>query len=751
MKPSLSPQRGVAAAPTFVAALAVAVASVAWASDLTTDVTQGSASAAITYPPAARGDVIDDYHGTKVPDPYRWLEDLDSPATVSWINAESALTDRLIAELPLRKAFANRIRRLYDYERFGLPFRGGRRYFYDRNSGLQDQSVLYSADGLDGKARVAFDPNTLSHDGSLGVSEYVASRDGRLLAYGVSVSGSDWTDWHVRDITSGRDLPGVIRHTKYYAPAFSADGRRLYYSAFHAPAPGTELDTQDLGNAVYVHLLGRAEASDRKLLEIAGHADWQYKVDVSEDGRWLVVTAGEGEVGDEGLENVYLIDLAAAQADVIPVIEGFPAAYEYVGEDAGRLFFLTSQSAPNGKVVALDPSQPGKGFVTVVGEALEAIDLTETSVTLVDHRLVVRTIKDAHSEVVVYDLDGQRRGTVQLPGTGTATGFEGLATDRYTFYSFTDLVTPPTVYRYDVATGESRVYRKPVTPFESGEFEQRQVFYPGKDGVRIPMLLAYRKGLKLDGVNPLVLYGYGGFGIPLLPEFDPARLAWLEQGGVYAIANIRGGGEYGEAWHRAANRAHKQVVFDDFMAAAEWLIAGHYTSSTKIAIQGDSNGGLLVGACLTQRPDLFGAVIAGVGVMDMLRFDRFGQGTGWTGEYGSPQDAADFPALYAYSPLHHVRPGTKYPATLIITGDHDTRVMPAHSFKFAAALQAAQAGPAPVLLDIEKSSGHGGGTTISQAIEQNAAIYAFLAQQLGLSGAAPQRLDSSTARSHEPR
>jgi prolyl oligopeptidase len=716
----------------LAATLTVALAGFAPAADATRGY-----SAPITYPTAARGDVVDDYHGTKVPDPYRWLEDLDSPQTAAWLSAEGALTDQVMATLPLRQVFAKRIGRLFDYERFGLPFHGGRRYFYDRNSGLQDQAVLYTTEGLDGKASIALDPNRLSADGSLGVTDYVASRDGRLLAYGVSVSGSDWTDWHLRDLATGRDLPEVLRHTKYYSPAFSRDGTQLYYSAFPAPAPGHELDTQDLGNAVYVHVIGAADTADRKLLEIAGHPDWQYKVDVSEDGRWLVVTAGEGEVGDKGQENVYLVDLAAAHTRGLPVIEGFPAAYEYVGQDAGRLFFLTSQSAPNGKVVALDPTQPDKGFSTVVGEASEAIDLTETSVTLVDHRLIVRIIKDAHSEVVVYDVQGHRRGTVSLPGTGTATGFEGFAADRYTFYSFTDLVTAPTVYRYDVATGESQVYRKPRTPYDPGEFEQRQVFYPGKDGVRIPMLLAYRKGLKLDGINPLLLYGYGGFGIPMLPEFDAPRLAWLERGGVYAIANIRGGGEYGEAWHRAANRAHKQVVFDDFIAAAEWLIAGHYTSSNKIAIRGESNGGLLVGACLTQRPDLFGAVIAGVGVMDMLRFDRFGQGAGWTGEYGSPQDPADFPTLYAYSPLHHVRSGTHYPATLIVTGDHDTRVMPAHSFKFAAALQAAQAGPAPVLLFIEKSSGHGGGTTVSQAIEQNAAIYAFVAERLGLSGAAP--------------
>ncbi len=371
---------------------------------------------------------------------------------------------------------------------------------------------------------------------------------------------------------------------------------------------------------------------------------------------------------------------------------------------------------------------------TVVAEGSEAIALSEgePSVTLVHHQLIVQTMRDAHSRVVTYGLDGRLRHEIKLPEPGTVSGFAGLATDRLTFYSFTDLITPQTIYNYDLEKDESNVYRVPKVDFDWAGFEERQVFYPGKDGTRIPMLLAYRRGLKADEAHPLVLYGYGGFGIPILPWFDPARIAWLELGGVYAIANIRGGGEYGEAWHRQANRAHKQVVFDDFIAAAQWLVAEHYTSTTKLAIWGESNGGLLVGACLTQRPDLFGAAIAGVGVMDMLRFDHFGQGAGWSGEYGSPQDPADFPALYAYSPLHHVRSGVEYPATLIVTGDHDTRVLPAHSFKFTAALQAAQLGHAPILLYTEKSSGHGGGPTVSQAIEQNAVIYALLADRLGV-------------------
>jgi prolyl oligopeptidase len=684
----------------------------------------------IVYPAAPRGAVIDDFHGTKVADPYRWLEDLDAPATRAWVRTENALTDAYFGRLPARAALRARLGLLYDFESFGVPFAAGRRLLYERNTGLQNQSVLFRTESLNGQSSVLLDPNSLSKDGSLVVVGYVASADGRFLAYGVSVSGSDWTDWHVRNLAAGRDLPDVIRNTKYYPPSFAKDGNGLYYSAFPAPAPGAELSAQDLGNAVYYHALGTPAATDHKLLEFTGHTDWQYEPTVSEDGRWLIVTSGEGEVGDKGLVNLYLIDLAPSAKVVTTVSEGFRAAYIYVGADAGRLYFLTTRAAPNGKVIAVDPTAATTARIsTVIAEGPDAIELTEPpstpSVTLIDHQLIVQQLHDAHSRVLTYGLDGKLRHTVVLPGPGTVAGFTGRSVDKQTFYSFTDLITPPSIYLLDLASGKSTVYRAPKVAFDSNSFEEKQVFYPGKDGTRIPMLLAYRKGLKPDGTNPVLLYGYGGFSIPLLPEFGPAKIAWLEMGGVY--------GEYGEHWHLQGNRAHKQVVFEDFISAAEWLIHQHYTQPAKLAIMGASNGGLLIGACITQRPELYGAAIAKVGVMDMLRFDLFGQGAGWTGEYGSPHEPADFRVLYAYSPLHNVRAGTRYPATLIITGDHDTRVMPAHSFKFAAALQAAQAGPEPELLYLEKSSGHGGGPTLSQAIEQNADIYAFLADRLSIS------------------
>ena len=694
---------------------------------------QSALSDGLDYPAAMRGSTVDDYPGVRVPDPYRGLEDIDSAATRAWVRAEGELTDRYLAALPQRDRLRSRLAKLFNYERFGVPFQASGHYFYSRNSGLQDQSVLYLANGLSAKPRVALDPNSLSKDGSLAVVGYVASHDGRLLAYGVSVSGSDWTDWHVRDVSSGKDQPDVIRFTKYYPPVFTHDDQGIYYSAFPAPPAGAELSAQDVGDAVFYHALGTPVSADRRILEIAGHPDWQYKPNVSDDGRWLVVTAGEGEVGDKGLENVYLVDLSAASPSVTPVVEGFRAAYVYVGSDAERLYFLTTLGAPNGKVIAIDPFEPRtKPARTIIPEGADAIALIETSVTLVDHQLIVRTIRDAHSRVMTYRLDGKPRREITLPGRGSAVGFTGRPGDRETFYSFTDLIRPLTVYRYDLEKGESRVFRTPKASFDSRAYDQRQVFYPSKDGTRIPLLLAYRKALNRNGQNPVLLYGYGGFGIPILPEFSPGTIAWLELGGVYAIANIRGGGEYGEAWHRQAIRTHKQVVFDDFIAAAEWLISQGYTGTGKLAIQGESNGGLLIGACITQRPDLYRAAIAGVGVMDMLRFDRFGQGAGWTGEFGSPAEPADFPALYAYSPLHRMRAGTRYPATLIITGDHDTRVMPMHSFKFAAAMQTAQSGPEPILLYIEKSSGHGGGPTVSQVIDQTADIHAFLADRLAI-------------------
>jgi prolyl oligopeptidase len=691
--------------------------------------------ARLSYPRAPRAALVEDYHGVAVADPYRWLEDLDAPATRSWLEAEAALTRSYLEAVPARARIAARLAALYDFERTGIPFREQGRYFYTSNSGRQEQSVLLSTTELAAAPSVALDPNALPAAGHPVVVGYVASRDGRRVAYGVSVAGSDWTEWHVRDLASGQDLPDVLRYTKYYPPAFTPEGVGLYYSAFPAPRPGEELGARDVGNALYYHALGSDPAADRRLLGDAAHPDWQYQPFLTGDGRWLVVLAGEGEVGDKARENVYLFDLAVPEAPPIALAPGFEAAFVFIGGDAGRLFFLTSLDAPKGRVLAVDPQHPERrNWREVIPQGAEAIDLSVSgrSVTLVGHRLIVRTLHDAHSRVRIYGLDGAAHAEVQLPGPGTVAGFDGHPEDRETFYAYSSLVTPPTIYRYDLDALRSSLFRAPQVAFDPRGFEQRQVFYRGRDGTRIPMVLAWRKGVRLAADPPLLLYGYGGFGLSTLPAFNPARIAWLEMGGVFAMANIRGGGEYGEAWHRAGTRTHKQVVFDDFIAAAEWLIAHHYTSARHLAIHGRSNGGLLVGACLTQRPQLFAAAIVQVGVLDMLRFNRFGQGAGWEGDYGSPQDPREFRALYAYSPVHNVRSGRHYPATLVITGDHDTRVMPMHSFKFVATLQAAQAGTAPVLLEVDAASGHGGGETVTQAIAQSADIYAFLVSNLGM-------------------
>jgi prolyl oligopeptidase len=694
-------------------------------------VTIAAAAGPFAYPPAPRGDVTDDYHGTVVADPYRWLEDLDSDATRRWVDAQDRISSGYLASLPGRRAIRDRLRHLHDFEYIATPFREGGRTFYTRAGGRLGQPVLMMRSAAGATPAVALDPNTLSADGHLAVVGYVPSPDGRRLAYGVCVSGSDWTDWHVRDLDTGRDLPDVLRNTKYYHPVFAHDGHGLYYSAFPPPPRGAELTTPDVDNAVYYHALGAPSGADVRLFAVPGHPDWQYEPSLSDDGRWLVAAAGEGEVGDKNRENLYALDLHRPGAAPVTLVEGFDAAYLYVGSGDGALYFLTSLAAPRGRVISIDPSNPAReAWREVVAEGPDAIEFTAGKVVHVNHGFVVATLHDAASRLTVYGADGARRAEIPLPGAGTVTGLAGHAGDTDLYYSFSNLVTPPTVYRYAFADGIVHVESAPRVAFDRDAFEQRQVFYPARDGTRIPMLLAYRKGLKLDGHNPLLLYAYGGFGIAVMPTFSDLRIPWLEMGGIYAIANVRGGGEYGEAWHRAGIQQHRQTVFDDFAAAAAWLVGAGYTNRDRLAIHGGSNGGLLVGVSLTQHPERYGAVVANVGVLDMLRFDRYGQGAGWIGDYGSPQDPAQFAALYAYSPVHRVTPGARYPPTLIVTGDHDTRVHPMHSFKFAAALQAAQAGSAPVLLDLERSSGHAGGTTSSQRVEQSADLYAFLADAL---------------------
>jgi prolyl oligopeptidase len=677
------------------------------------------------YPAAALGDVVENHFGRPVADPYRWLEDLDSPATRAFTSAQDALTSRYLASLPGRKQLHKRLTQLFHYVRYGTPFTAGGEVFYTMNTGLQNQSVLYRSSGRDGARTMVLDPNTLSADGHLAVVGYVPSHDGRRLAYGVSDAGSDWTEWHIRELSTGQDLPDVLAHTKYYPPVWTADDRALIYSAFPAPKPGEELAAEDLNNALYRHVLGAPASADVRLYGDDAHPDRQFLPSLSDDGRWLVIASGEGEVGDKGLEDIVLIDTTTQVP--APMTTRFTAAFVYAGSTDSRLYFVTTDGAPNGRVIAVDPTNPARAnWKEIIAEGTETITVSEPAVSVVGNRILVQKLHDAHSAVSVHDLDGHLLHTLKLPGAGSVQGFSGRAKDPTTYYSYADALTPRTVYRYDVATDRSTLLQAPKVAFKRSDFVAEQVFYPSFDGTRVPMTLVHKKGLRRNGRNPTLLYAYGGFGIPELPRFGADRIAWIERGGIFAVANIRGGGEYGEQWHRAAIVEHRQVAFNDFQAAAEWLSREHYTSPSRLAIQGGSNGGLLMGVSVTQRPALYGAVIAEVGVMDMLRFDRFGQGAGWTGDFGSPNEESAFRAIVRYSPVHNVRKGIEYPATLIVTGDHDTRVFPAHSFKFAAALQAAQAGPAPILLMLEKASGHGGGTNVSQAIDQNTDIYAFL-------------------------
>jgi prolyl oligopeptidase len=668
------------------------------------------------------------------------MEDLESPATKMWVTEEQTLTESYFNSAPIRSTIRARLAEIADYEKTGVPFHEGGRYFYTLNTGRQNQSVLFAQQTLSEQASIALDPNSMSQNGALAVVGYVVSRDGRYLTYGVSNANSDWLEWHIRDLITGKDLQDLLRNTKYYAPVFTADSKGLYYSAFPTPKPGTELTSQDLNNAVFYHALGTQPSEDREIFEQSSHPLWQYEPQISDDGRWLIVSIGDGEVGDTARESIYVLDLSKPGSGPIPLIDGFDAGYNYIGSDGSLLYFLTTLDAPRGRVIAINPLQAERAnWKSVVAEGPDAIDFFDPTsrfaapgVTLVDHKLIVRTMHDAHSRVMVYGLDGSLLTEVKLPGPGVARGFAGHANDHETFYSFSDLVSPPTLYRFDLVSGLSSVFRAPKVSFNPAAFEERLVFYPAKDGTKIPMLIAYRKGMTLNGNNPVLLYGYGGFDVSVPESFSPVIDSWLELGGIYVIAHIRGGGEYGEDWHRQAILTHKQVSFDDFISGAEWLIKEGYTSKDKLSIVGGSSGGLLVGACITQRPDLFKAAIALVGVMDMLRFDKFGQGAGWIGEVGSPHDPEQFKALYAYSPVHNVRAGTVYPATLLITADHDTRVMPMHSFKFGAELQAAQAGQAPVLVYIQPNSGHLGGTTLSRQLDDTAIMYTFLFENLGM-------------------
>jgi len=675
------------------------------------------------YPPARKSDQIDDYHGVKVADPYRWLEDLDSEETRNWVEAENKLTFAFLGSIPQRNTIKDRLTKLWNYEKYGIPRKESNRYFYSRNSGLQNQAVLYTVTSLEAQPQMLLDPNTLSPDGTVALSGLEVSPDGKLLAYSLSASGSDWQEWKVRDVQTGKDLSDDLKWVKFSGASWTRDGKGFFYSRYDEPKSDA-LKGTNYFQKVYYHKLGTPQAEDVLVYERPDQKDWLLFGNVTEDGNYLIITVNQGT---DVKSRVYYKDLKAKDAQVVKLLDDFDAAYTFIANDGPRFWFQTDLQSPRSKIIEIDTTNPARSnWKVVVPESKETLQTT----TFVDHKFVLNYLKDAYTQVKIYDTTGKLVNEVSFPGIGSAEGFGGKAIDKETFYSFTSFTTPTTIYRYDMTSGKSTVFRQPKVDFNPADYETKQVFYSSKDGTKVPMFITHKKGLKLDGTNPTYLYGYGGFSISLTPAFSVGNLVWMEMGGVYAQPNLRGGGEYGEEWHKAGMKLKKQNVFDDFIAAAQWLIDNKYTSTPKLAIGGGSNGGLLVGAALTQRPDLFGASLPAVGVMDMLRFQDFTIGWAWVSDYGSSANPEEFKALYAYSPLHNIKPGTSYPPTLITTADHDDRVWPGHSFKFAATLQAAQAGSAPILIRIETKAGHGAGKPTSKIIEELADRWAFLVKVL---------------------
>ena len=693
---------------------------------VSTTVAVGQNTQPLSYPNARKTDQVDTYHGTQVADPYRWLEDDRSAETADWVKAENNVTFEYLAQIPYRKQMQDRLEQVYNYPKYSAPSRRGDWYYYSKNDGLQNQAVLYRQKGLDAKPEVVIDPNKLSTDGTTRLGAFSLSKDGKYAVVGLSKGGSDWQEYQIMDLATKKYLPERIEWVKVSGAAWQGNG--FYYSRYPKPE-GSALAAKNENHQVYYHQLNTPQSADRLVFEDAKHPQRFNTVGTTDDERFVLLTVSDRGQGKDG-NALFFMDTQSASANTPfkPIVaEVTDFSYNVVDNDGARLLILTNEKAPNSKVIAYDTK---KGTVsTLIPEKPEPI--AENSVSAAGKRLFVEYSKDVTSKIEVFDYQGKKESEVQLPAIGSAGGFGGEKDDKFVFYTFTSFTFPPTIYRYDIASGKSSVFRAPEVDFKPDEYETKQVFYTSKDGTKVPMFLTYRKGLKLDGTNPTLLYGYGGFNISLPPAFSPFRIPFLEQGGVYAQANLRGGSEYGEKWHEQGMKLKKQNVFDDFIAAAEYLIAQKYTSTPKLAIQGGSNGGLLVGAVMNQRPDLFRVAIPQVGVMDMLRFHKFTIGWNWIADYGSSDNPEEFKAIYAYSPIQNIRPGLNYPATLITTADHDDRVVPAHSFKYAATLQEVYKGDNPVLIRIDTNSGHGASNT-KKNIETAADIYSFILWNMGV-------------------
>ncbi|HEX4137497.1 MAG TPA: prolyl oligopeptidase family serine peptidase [Bryobacteraceae bacterium] len=682
----------------------------------------------MAYPPAPRTNQVDDYHGVKVADPYRSLENADAASTVKWVDRENALTFSWLAKIPGREKIRTQLTSLWNYEKFTKLFKAGGHYFYFHNSGLQNQPVLYVTESLNGHPREFIDPNTYRKDGTVALTRQNVSWNGKLMAYAVAQAGTDWNEWHVRDIETGKDLPDVVSWSKDGTAAWAPDDHGFYYTRFPEPPPDKVLTAIALNEKIYFHKLGDPQKADKLLYERPDHPDWTYAPQVMEGGKVMIIWI---ESSVPGVDLLAWVDLAKSDptnssSPVKDLVTKAEHSY-YPIEIADSLLYLrTNDGAPRGRVIGMDLRQPDRShWKQIVPEREETLE----DAVMAGGRLVLSYMKDAHSTARLVTFDGKPVAEIAMPGLGTAEWSPARLRDEEMFYRFAGYTIPPGYYRLDLRTGKTNLVRQGKVNFDAAAYETKQIFYKSKDGTRIPMFISSKKGLKLDGSNPTILYGYGGFDIAETPNFQPYIAEWMQMGGIWAVATLRGGSEYGEAWHQAGMRGKKQNVFDDFIAAAEALIAEKYTSTPKLAIYGASNGGLLVGAVLNQRPDLFGAAMPSVGVMDMLRFNKFGFGAQWTGEYGTPENPEDFKILRAYSPLHNIRK-TQYPPVLITTADHDDRVMPGHSLKYAATLQQAQEGSAPILIRIETRAGHGAGKPTSKQIGEWTDRFAFLESAL---------------------
>jgi len=712
------------------------------ADDVSSSTTSKSTTVKLTYPATKTDDVVDDYHGNRVADPYRWLEDVESESTEAWVTAQNEVTQAYLKSLPSREPMRERLEALWNYERTGLPARRGDTYFFTHNDGLQNQSVLYLAptdtvpSKLSEARRVLLDPNTLSEDGTMALGSWHPSEDGRLLAYSIADGGSDWRTWRVRDVQTGKDTSDVIQWSKFSGVAWSHDASGFYYARYAEPKTGEELTGTNENQMLYWHRLGTPQNEDQLVLSRPDHPKWGYSPLVTEDGRYLVIGNWKGT---EPKTQVFVQDLTKPNRPVRGLIMGFDADFTFIGSIHSTLYFLTDHEAPRRRVISVDIADhladesldaDAEMDRSLWKEVIAETDDVLEDVSLLGNHFFASYLRNALSTVVRYQLDGKTTGEWPLPGKGSVSGFGGRQDAVETFFSFTNYVTPPSIHRVDLSDDKSEQWLSPEVPFDVDAYVTEQTFCRSKDGTRVPILITRHRDTKLDGKNRTLLYAYGGFNISLTPSYSPAIAAWLDSGGVYAVANLRGGGEYGREWHEAGMQLKKQNVFDDFIAAAEHLIASGLTSKEHLGIRGGSNGGLLVGAVMTQRPDLFAACLPAVGVMDMLRYHKFTIGWAWVSEFGSSDDESQIKNLLSYSPLHNLKPGTCYPATLVTTADRDDRVVPGHSFKFAAALQAAQSCDHPALIRIETRAGHGAGTPTSKKIDEYADLWSFLIENL---------------------